>query len=246
MTAPTSPADEELVVVRHVVDVGVPLRTRLIAGGVIILAGLICIVAWGLGANPGDADFGLGSVSDAIELPDIVVPATATAIVLGVIVIALGAWYVARGFSRPQMRWVLTAVLFCFVVAFLCWASTGSPGNPLNVPGLLQNTILLATPLVLGALAGILCERTGVINVAIEGQFLAGAFAGALGASVSHSLGVGVVSALVAGGLMGALLAVFAIRYLVNQVVLGVVLNGLALGITGNSDASTMRSAGTP
>ena len=154
MTAPTSPADEELVVVRHVVDVGVPLRTRLIAGGVIILAGLICIVAWGLGANPGDADFGLGSVSDAIELPDIVVPATATAIVLGVIVIALGAWHVARGFSRPQMRWVLTAVLFCFVVAFLCWASTGSPGNPLNVPGLLQNTILLATPLVLGRWRG--------------------------------------------------------------------------------------------
>jgi simple sugar transport system permease protein len=130
------------------------------------------------------------------------------------------------------MRWVTAAVLVCFVVAFLCWASTGSPGNPLNIPGLLQNTILLATPLVLGALAGILCERTGVINVAIEGQFLAGAFAGALGASVSHSLGVGVVSALVAGGLMGALLAVFAIRYLVNQVVLGVVLNGLALGIT--------------
>ena len=85
----------------------------------------------------------------------------------------------------------------------------------------------------LGALAGILCERTGVINVAIEGQFLAGAFAGALGASVSASLGVGVLSAMVAGGLMGALLAVFAIRYLVNQVVLGVVLNAFALGITG-------------
>jgi len=251
MTAPTSPADEELVVVRHVVDVGVPLRTRLIAGGAIILAGLVCIVAWGLGANPGDADFGLRSVSDAIELPDIVIPAAPTAIALGVIVIALGLWHVARGFSKPQMRWVLTAVLFCFVVAFLCWASTGSPGNPLNVPGLLQNTILLATPLVLGALAGILCERTGVINVAIEGQFLAGAFAGALGASVAGSLGVGVVSAMIAGGLMGALLAVFAIRFLVNQVVLGVVLNGFALGITGfgfdalmASDPSTYNEPG--
>ena len=87
------------------------------------------------------------------------------------------------------MRWVIAAVLVCFVVAFLCWASTGSPATRSNVPGLLQNTILLATPLVLGALAGILCERTGVINVAIEGQFLAGAFAGALGASVSQSLG---------------------------------------------------------
>ena len=67
---------------------------------------------------------------------------------------------------------------------------------------------------------------TGLLIATYVGRpalLLAGAFAGALGASVSHSLGVGVLSALVAGGLMGALLAVFAIRYLVNQVVLGVV-----------------------
>ncbi len=232
MTAPT-PVEEELVVVRHVVDLRVPLRTRLISGLAIVVAGLVCILGWGLGANPGDADFALRTVRDTIALPDITVPAAATAIVLGVVIVALGTWHAVRGFARQRMRWVLTAVLLCFVVAFLCWASTGTPGNPLNLPGLLQNTILLATPLVLGALAGILCERTGVINVAIEGQFLAGAFAGALGASVSHSLGVGLVAALVAGGLMGALLAVFAIRFLVNQVVLGVVLNALALGITG-------------
>ena len=162
--------EEELVVVRHVVDVRVPLRTRLISGGAIILAGLVCIFAWGFGANPGDADFGLRTVSDAIPLPDITIPATATSVVLGLIVVALGAWHAVRGFSRPRMRWVTAAVLVCFVVAFLCWASTGSPGNPLNVPGLLQNTILLATPLVLGALAGILCERTGVINVASRGS----------------------------------------------------------------------------
>ena len=75
MTAPPSAADDELVVVRNVVDVGVPLRTRLVAGGAIILAGLVCIFAWGLGANPGDADFGLRTVSDAIALPDITIPA---------------------------------------------------------------------------------------------------------------------------------------------------------------------------
>jgi len=72
-----------------------------------------------------------------------------------------------------------------------------------------------------------------VINVAIEGQMLVGAFAGALFASVTHNLGVGVLGALISGGLMGALLAVFAIRYFVNQVVLGVVLNVFALGLTG-------------
>lgn len=238
--------DEELIVVRDVVDVGVPLRTRLIGGLTIVAAGLVCILGWGLGARPGDADFALRSVNDTLPLPDVTLPATPTAIVLGAVVTALGAWHAVRGFSRPRVRWVLVAVLICFVVAFLCWASTGSPGNALNVPGLLQNTVLLATPLVLGALAGILCERTGVINVAIEGQFLAGAFAGALGASISHSLGVGVVFALVAGGLMGALLAVFAIRFVVNQVVLGVVLNAFALGITGfGFDALMAQDAAT-
>ncbi|HEY0812056.1 MAG TPA: ABC transporter permease [Pseudonocardia sp.] len=248
MTAPppVSVEDEELVVVRHVVDVRVPLRTRLLAGGAIVVAGLVCILGWGLGANPGDADFGLRTVSDVVVLPDLRIPAGPTAIALGVIVVALGGWHAVRGFSRPQMRWVLAAVLLCFVVAFLCWASTGNPGNALNIPGLLQNTILLATPLVLGALAGILCERTGVINVAIEGQFLVGAFAGSLGASVSHSLGVGLVAALVAGALLGALLAVFAIRFLVNQVVLGVVLNAFALAITGfGFDALMAQDAAT-
>ena len=65
-------------------------------------------------------------------------------------------------------------------MAFLCWAATGQPGTPIDLLGPLQQSIFLATPLILGALAGILCERSGVINVAIEGQLLAGAFAGAL------------------------------------------------------------------
>lgn len=234
--------EEELVVVRPVVDVGVPLRSRLIAGITVIVAGLVCVLAWGLGANPGSADFSLTAAGDTFAIPDVTLPATGTAIALGVVVILLGVFHVLRGFSRRQMRWVLVVVLLLFVIAFLCWASTGSPGNPLNIPGLLQNTLLLATPLILGALAGILCERTGVINVAIEGQFLAGAFAGALGASVAHSLGVGVISGMIAGGLMGALLAVFAIKYVVNQVVLGVVLNAFALGITGFGYDALMQS----
>ena len=240
VTAP--PPAEELVVVRPVVDIGVPLRSRLISGISVIVAGLVCVLAWGLGANPGDADFALKAAGDTFDIPDLTLPAAGTAITLGAVVIALGLFHVLRGFAKRQMRWVLVVVLLCFVVAFLCWASTGSPGNPLNIPGLLQNTLLLATPLILGALAGILCERTGVINVAIEGQLLAGAFAGALGASLAHSLGVGVISGMIAGGLMGALLAVFAIKYVVNQVVLGVVINAFALGITGFGYDALMQS----
>jgi simple sugar transport system permease protein len=85
---------------------------------------------------------------------------------------------------------------------------------------------------VLGALCGIVCERSGVINIAIEGQLLVGAFAGAMFASSASNLGIGIVAAVIGGALIAVLLAVFAIRYLVNQVVLGVVLNTFALGLT--------------
>ena len=120
-----------------------------------------------------------------------------------------------------------------FVLAFLCWAATGNPATPISLTGLVQQSVVAAIPLILGALAGILCERSGVINVAIEGQMLAGAFAGALVASSAdkpgHRRRRGDARP---AALIGALLAVFAIRYLVNQVVLGVVLNLLALGLT--------------
>jgi simple sugar transport system permease protein len=120
----------------------------------------------------------------------------------------------------------------CFVLAFLCWAGTGDPADPMSLNSLIGLSVIAAIPLILGALSGIVCERSGVINVAIEGQMLVGAFAGALFGSSAHNLGIGVVAALIAGALIGLLLAVFAIRYLVNQVVLGVVLNTLALGLT--------------
>src|SRR6201999_676325 len=134
-------------------------------------------------------------------------------------------------------------MIVLLVLSFLCWAGTGSAGSAIDVVGVLQQTVFLSIPLILGAMAGILCERTGVINVAIEGQMLVGAFMGALVGSVASNLGVGVVAAVLAGGVMGALLAVFAIKFLVNQVVLGVVLNGLALGLTGYGYDALMRSS---
>jgi ABC-type uncharacterized transport system permease subunit len=86
---------------------------------------------------------------------------------------------------------------------------------------------------VFGALCGVLCERAGVVNVSIEGQFLAAAFAAAVVGSVTQSVPAAILAAVVAGVVMAALLALFSINYLVNQVVLGVVLNLLAVGVTG-------------
>jgi len=225
------PGPEADVVVHDVVRPPLSLRTRLTSGLVLVAVGAVCALLLGLSATArAHADLVLSPHAPHLSVS---LPARATCVVLGVVVALLGAWQAARGWSREAMRWVLSATLLCFVLSFLCWAVTGAPGTSFDLLGLLQNTILTAVPLVLGALAGVLCERSGVINVAIEGQMLAGAFAGALVASLAGNGYVGIVGAVVAGALMGLLLALFAIRYLVNQVVLGVVLNVFALGLTG-------------
>jgi general nucleoside transport system permease protein len=228
MTA-TGVGPEADIVVHEVVEPPLTLRSRLTAGCILVAVGLVCALLLGLPAH-GTAGFALSPRSPKITVS---LPAQATCLVLGLLVVLLGLWHGVRGWPRSAMRWVLSATLLCFVVSFLCWAVTGQQGTSFDLLGLLQNTILTAVPLVLGALAGVLCERSGVINVAIEGQMLAGAFAGALVASVAGNGYVGVVGGVLAGAVMGLLLALFAIRYLVNQVVLGVVLNGLALGLTG-------------
>jgi simple sugar transport system permease protein len=235
MSGPTvdSAAPEELVITPEVVGDELSSRRRMITGVSIVVVGLITVLAWGIGSHSGDAAFALSELGDKYTVPIVRVWAKGAGIVLGAVICLIGVWQLARGFGRRHMKWVVSAVAALFVIAFLCWADTGSQGTPIDIVGVLQSTLFLAAPLIMGAMAGVLCERTGVINVAIEGQMLVGAFAGAFGASAATNLGVGVLTAIVAGGLLGALLAVFAIKYMVNQVVLGVVLNLLALGLTG-------------
>jgi simple sugar transport system permease protein len=224
----------ELVETHEVVEVAASKRVRLISGSALVVVGLLCLLGFGLGSHAGyDARFELSPPGARVHVPALVLPARITAIVLGAVVVALGLWRIARGGSRRAMHWIIGVSIVAVVLSFLCWSLTGTKGTSLDLLGLLQQTIFLAVPLILGALAGVLCERSGVINVAIEGQMLAGAFAGALIGTVVHNTGAGIVAALIAGALIGALLAVFAIRYLVNQVVLGVVINVLVLGLTG-------------
>ena len=233
MTATDAPAhgpDAEIVT-HEVVEPPLSLRTRLTTGAVLVAVGLACALLLGLPVPAGThAQFVVSPDNPHLS---VTLPARVSCIVLGVVVVLLGVWQAVRGWGRVAMRWVLAVTILAFVLSFLCWAVTGNQGTSFDLLGLLQNTIATAVPLILGALAGVMCERSGVINVAIEGQMLAGAFAGALVASLASNGYVGIVGAMVAGGLMGLLLAVFSIRYLVNQVVLGVVLNVFALGLTG-------------
>jgi simple sugar transport system permease protein len=116
-----------------------------------------------------------------------------------------------------------------FLMSFLSWAASGK-----FVPftGLLQGALLLSVPLIFGAMAGVISERSGVINIAIEGQLLAGAFVSGVLASLFTNNWIGLFFAPFAGALIALLLAVFAIKYGIDQVILGFVLNVLVIGLT--------------
>src|SRR6202044_962359 len=112
-------------------------------------------------------------------------------------------------------------VLFTFVVSLISWSDAGQSIS-FNVVNLLSGTLDDSIPIMLGALAGVICSTSGVINIAIEGQLLFGAFCAAIATSVTGSLWLGLVCGALAGSLVSVLLGLFAITYLVNQVVLGV------------------------
>lgn len=105
--------------------------------------------------------------------------------------------------------------------------------SQLDPVSLLSITLVTATPLTLAALGGMMCERAGVVNIALEGIMLIGAFVGYAAAFATHNLWLGVLGAILAGMLIAALHAVLSINFLVDQIVSGTVINILAVGITG-------------
>jgi general nucleoside transport system permease protein len=213
----------------------VSANRRLLAAGTLVLFGLVDVLIFGLFSHKGDAAFALSLSGAKVTVPAVRIPAGPTAYILGAASILIG---IARGTvtNSPVLRRLsIGAVLFFFVISMLVWSVTGSWANgiPVNVITLLQGTLAASIPLVLGALAGCMGERAGVINIAIEGQLLLGAFMAAIVASTVGSIWVGLIGGSLAGGLVGLVLALFAIRFLVDQIILGVVLNLLISGITG-------------
>jgi general nucleoside transport system permease protein len=220
----------------------ITVERRYLAAYTFVVLGLIDILIFGLLAHHGDAAFRLSTPGTGIQIPVVRLPAAAVCYALGAICVALGGWrasadanlrvgqFTVPALSRRAKRITIAVVLIALLMTLLCWADAGA--IPLNVINIMQGTLVTSIPLILGALSGCLCERSGVINIAIEGQLLFGAFTAAIVASAFGGLWVGLVAGSLAGGLVGLLLAVFAITYLMDQIILGVVLNVLALGMT--------------
>jgi general nucleoside transport system permease protein len=138
-----------------------------------------------------------------------------------------GVWQLVKGFRHPDA--VLGVVAGCFVLAFLTWAARG---RSMNMTGMLSSSLLRAVPIALAALSGIMCERSGVVNIGIEGMMLTGAFCAALFGSLAGNVWMGLLAAMLGGTVMSALLAVLAIRYKVDQIIAGTAINILATGLT--------------
>ena len=210
---------------------GTSIQRARVLGILFILIGVLILVAFGLGSDPGvESRLGLNPArgDTFFTLPDLVVPSASTAYVLAAVCMFLGGVQLARGFKQ-RINLVLGIVALIFVFTFLVWAAGG---RSLNLLGMLQSSLLRSVPIAFGALAGVMCERAGVINIAIEGMLLSAAFAASLVASVSGSLWIGLLAGALTGGLVAALLAVLSIRYRVDQIVGGTVINILALGLT--------------
>jgi general nucleoside transport system permease protein len=226
ITEPLAPAPEE----EPWVEAGDPLRRRRVGFGLAtVVLGLLSLVGFGFGSESGlDFTFVFSRESDAVEIPDLTLPARTTAIVLAVLILALGALLIV-GVVRAHIYLVFGIALALFVVALLAWAARG---DDISIIGLLDGTLRRSIPLALGALAGLLCERSGVINIGIEGMLLTGAFTAAITASAANNTWVGLLSGVATGLLLGAFLGVMSIRYRVDQIIGGTVINFFALGMT--------------
>ncbi len=200
-------------------------RQRRLGVGVVAI-GLLAVVLFGALAPSETARF---TLSDDAEGAAFSINGQLGAILFGVVALAAGGVLLAGLWRRFQTS-MLSLGILAFVLSFLCWQVAG---KFLPLVDTVSGTLELAVPLILGALAGVLGERSGVINVAIEGQFLMGAFFAALVGTMATSVWAGLFSAAVGGVIIAGILAVLAIRYLVDQTVVGIVLNLLALGVTG-------------
>jgi ABC-type uncharacterized transport system permease subunit len=212
---------------------------RAYAIGIIALMAAAGIILLALGKQGLQSTFVLTSQRAGVTIaaPDLVLPTFTSLIVLGIISAGIGFWQVFRGFKKSD--WVVFIVAGLGILAFLVWATTS---KSLNLTGMLVSSIVRATPIALAALSGIYSERSGVVNIGIEGMMLFGAFCSVVFASITQNMFVGVFAGILAGMVLGGLHAVLSIKYKVNQIISGTGIIILALGLTSYLQRSVLNA----
>jgi simple sugar transport system permease protein len=210
------------------------------------------LVLWffGITGKAEDVAFELSRRQDPFQLDPIVVDSSALGVASGIIMIVITFY---SGYSASKniktSAWLSTLFGLVGVTSMLGWLAAG---NAVPISFILGTALALSAPLILGSMAGIMSERVGITNIAIEAQLLSGAFVSAVVATMFQSYTLALLSAMVAGALLSTILAVFSIRFLAQQIVVGVVLNVLVIGVTNflyqqwlSEDAAAVNFPGT-
>jgi ABC-type uncharacterized transport system permease subunit len=209
-------------------------------------------IRWTHPRTVGIAGIFLGALAFWLALPPLATRSSAAPVTVGIVAIFAGIW----AWSRDERRvggGAVAAGLLGVVLGFLATQSSVSHLDQVVVWSALgAATLRYATPLVYAAIGGLYCERSGVINVALEGMLLTGAFFGIWAVDWSHGWAgnaawlVGLAGAALAGMALAAIHAVWAIHFKVDQIISGTALNFLALGITGYIFIDKYGDTGTP
>ena len=210
----------------------------------------VVLVFFGILGKPETVSFELTGVREAVQLPNIDVASNLLGTVSGVALLAIAAFVAYQVLRNVRSSiWFSLAFGAIALVALLGWLAGGAV---VPVAFILGSALVLAVPIMLGAMAGVMSERVGVVNIAIEGQLLTGAFMAAVVSTLTGNQILGIISAMFTAALFSAVLAVFAVRFLAQQIIVGVVLNVLAIGITNflyqqwvTEDESATNSPGT-
>ena len=192
--------------------------------------GAVVLLFFGLLGREGDVAFEISRRTDAIQLPAIPVDSSLLGVISGVLMLAITG--LSLSFSLKNKKtplWITSIYGLIGVTSLLGWLAAGSAVPIAFIAG---TALVLAVPIMLGAMGGIMCERVGVTNIAIEAQLLTGAFMAAVVSSITDNFFFGLFSAMFGAALVSMVLAVFAIKYLAQQIIVGVVLNVLMIGIT--------------
>jgi len=201
-------------------------RQRILVGVYFALSAFV-LVFFALDADSAeDATFNLSMTGDRFTLSWTFEPRL-IAIIVAVSLAVLGVLQLFVGFGK-WTNVVLGGAMGLFVLAFLGWAAAG---NAFSLVGMLSSMVLLSVPILCGGLTGLMCERVAVVNIGIEGQLLSAAFVGTIVGS-SFGTWAGLAGAMAIGAVLGAVLAVLVIKYQIDQIIAGVVINIFALGLT--------------
>jgi len=160
----------------------------------------------------------------------VAMPTLPSLVVISIAMAAIGIYSLVRNPRERRANALLGVGFFLIVMASILGAAAG---KSVDLIGLIKDSVRLATPIVLGMLAGVMCERCGVVNIAIEGMMLTAAAVGYLIALVTQDIWIGLMAAVISGGLMAALHALLSIQFLVDQIISGTVINILAVGVSG-------------